>query len=101
MPEDRTTAARRRPTLNRMNPDIWKRDIAFSVDMYNQWFMEFAPVAFRETRIRTTAQVEDTLLKTRNLTDISVALLRAEPGVLPVLRMSTCPPLAVDTQAVS
>jgi len=84
-----------------MNPDIWKRDIAFSVDMYNQWFMEFAPVAFRETRIRTTAQVEDTLLKTRNLTDISVALLRAEPGVLPVLRMSTCPPLAVDTQAVS
>jgi len=82
--------------VNRGNPDAWKRDIALSVDMYNQWFMEFAPAAFRETRIRTTAQVEETLKKTNNLTNVSASLLNSEPGVLPVLRMSTCPPLAVD-----
>lgn len=83
-------------TVNRGNPDAWKSDIAKSVDMYNQWFMEFAPAAFRETRIKTTADVETTLSKTKNLTDVSSTLLKAEPGVLPVLRMSTCPPLAVD-----
>lgn len=64
--------------------------------MYNEWFLRFAPSAFRETRIKTTVQVEETLRKTQNLTDITVGLLRAEPDVLPVLRMSTCPPLAVD-----
>ena len=95
MPEDQFSAS---PSAvsNRLNPDRWKRDIALSVDMYNEWFLLFAPTAFRETRIKTTVQVEQTLHKTQNLTDISVALLRAEPGVLPVLRMSTCPPLAVD-----
>lgn len=82
--------------MNRNNPDTWKRDIALSVDMYNDWFLRFAPSAFRETRLKTTVQVEETLRKTANLTNVSVDLLRAEPMVLPVLRMSTCPPLAVD-----
>jgi hypothetical protein len=66
------------------------------VDMYNAWFMEFAPAAYRETRVQTTKDVQSTLHKTRNLTDVSGELLRREPGVLPTLRMSTCPPLAVD-----
>ncbi len=26
-------------------PDRWKADIAQSVDLYNHWFMQFAPVA--------------------------------------------------------
>ena len=64
--------------------------------MYNDWFLKFAPVAFRETRLKTTKAVEDTLHKTKNLADISVAMLRANPSVLPTLRMSTCPPIAVD-----
>ena len=64
--------------------------------MYNDWFMKFAPVAFRETRLKTTRAVEDTLHKTKNLTDVTVAMLRGNPGVLPTLRMSTCPPIAVD-----
>jgi hypothetical protein len=41
-------------------------------------------------------KVEATLQKTKNLTDVSVAVLTQEPGVLSTLRMSTCPPLAVD-----
>jgi len=82
--------------VNRDKPDRWKEDIAQSVDMYNDWFMHFAPEAYRETRVKTTKDVKETLKATNNLTDIGVTLLKANPSVLPTLRMSTCPPLAVD-----
>lgn len=82
--------------VNLNKPELWKGDIIKSVDMYNDWFMTFAPVAYRETRIKTTKAVEDTLHKTGNLTDVKVKLLKEHPGVLPTLRMSTCPPIAVD-----
>jgi len=36
----------------------WKADIAKSVDMYNAWFMQFAPVAFRSTRIETPSTLK-------------------------------------------
>jgi hypothetical protein len=64
--------------------------------MYNTWFVKFAPDAYRKTRIQTTADVEKTLKLTANLTNVSAAMLRANPAVLPTLRMSTCPPIAVD-----
>lgn len=64
--------------------------------MYNRWFMEYAPSAYRDTRVRVTVDVEATLRTTANLTNVSVDLLKAHPGILPTLRMSTCPPLAVD-----
>ena len=82
--------------VNRDKPDRWKRDIVQSVDMYNDWFMRFAPKAYRTTRVQTTKDVEATLKSTKNLTNVGVELLRANPSVLPSLRMSTCPPLAVD-----
>lgn len=82
--------------VNRDKPDRWKADIAQSVDMYNDWFLRFAPDAYRTTRVETTKAVEATLQVTQNLTDIGVPLLRDNPGVLPTLRMSTCPPLAAD-----
>lgn len=82
--------------VNLDKPQQWKADIARSVDMYNDWFMEFAPVAFRTTRFQTTKNVEAALKATGNLTDIKPTLLRAHPDILPTLRMSTCPPIAVD-----
>lgn len=82
--------------VNRDKPDLWKADIAQSVDMYNDWFMTFAPKAFRETRIQTTRDVEAALRSTGNLTDIQPETMRKHPEILPTLRMSTCPPLAVD-----
>lgn len=82
--------------VNRTRPDRWKADIAASVDMYNDWFMCFAPTAYRETRVETTKTVESTLAKTANLTNIAPDVLRKEPGVIGTLRMSTCPPIAVD-----
>lgn len=82
--------------VNLDKPNRWKSDIMQSVDMYNQWFMEFAPAAFRSTRIHTTTAVETALRLTGNLINIQPAVLREHPEILPTLRMSTCPPLAVD-----
>ena len=82
--------------VNKDKPDRWKEDIAQSVDMYNDWFIRFAPEAYRATRVKTTKDVEATLKATNNLRDIGVALLKSNPTVLPPLRMSVCPPLAVD-----
>lgn len=82
--------------VNLDKPHHWKADVALSVDMYNNWFMNFAPDAFRTTRVQTTKDVEAALCATRNLTDVQPAMLRTHPEILPTLRMSTCPPLAVD-----
>lgn len=74
----------------------WKTDIAQSVDMYNDWFMQFAPQAFRTTRLKTTKDVEAALAATGNPLSIQPAVIRQYPAILPTLRMSTCPPIAVD-----
>jgi len=83
-------------SVNNSSPSRWKADIAQSVDWYNSWFMEFAPKAFRETRIITATQVEKALEYTNNLTNLTPNLLKEYPEVLPILRMSTCPPIARD-----
>ncbi len=36
--------------VNCNKPQRWKRDIALSVDLYNAWFLEFAPNTYREER---------------------------------------------------
>lgn len=82
--------------INRDKPDLWKGDINQSVDMYNAWFMDYAPDAYRTTRIKTTQDVKETLRATKNLTNIKTAILKENPSVLPTLRMATCPPIAVD-----
>lgn len=82
--------------VNRNKVDLWKIDVAKSVDFYNEWFMTFAPKAFRDTRIETTKQVEVALTWTKNLTNILPETLINHPSVLPMLRMATCPPIARD-----
>lgn len=82
--------------VNRNKVDIWKADVAKSVDFYNDWFMKFAPKAFRETRVATTKQVEEALQWTENLTNIKPETLQCHPSALPMLRMTTCPPIARD-----
>ena len=82
--------------VNRDKVDLWKGDVAKSVDFYNNWFLNFAPKAFRETRIKTTKDVEAALKITENLTSIKPEILRKNPEVLPMLRMATCPPIARD-----
>jgi len=63
--------------VNSDKPGRWKADIARSVDLYNDWFMKFAPKAFREARIETTKRVEEALGWTANLTNVALEVLRA------------------------
>jgi len=77
----------KRTAINRNSPDKWKQDIIQSVDLYNSWFMEFAPKAFRETRLATAERVEHALKATDNLLNINCELLKKHPEVLPILRM--------------
>lgn len=74
----------------------WKEDVAESVDYYNQWFLKFAPQAYRDTRANTAAQVASALEQSNFLTHISPQNLTANPKMLSILRMSTRPPIARD-----
>jgi hypothetical protein len=82
--------------VNLDKPHLWKKDTQASVDHYNKWFMKFAPKAFRDTRIRATKSVEQAILDSNDMRKLSPELLLSRPGILPTLRMSCCPPLAVD-----
>ena len=82
--------------VNADKPHRWKSDIAQSVDLYNIWFMQFAPQAYRNSRVNTTKQVEGALKETANLTNIRPALLRQNPSIVAMLRMVTAPPIARD-----
>lgn len=87
---------RLRPMINRNRPELWKEDTAASVAMYNRWFMEAAPRAYRDTRAGSIESIKRAFEWSRNMTAISPELIRANPEVVSALRMSTAPPLAVD-----
>lgn len=82
--------------VNANRPDRWKSDIAHSVDFYNEWFLQFAPQTYRDSRGEATSKVMKALAQTTNLTTIEPAILLEDPTVLAMLRMSTAPPLARD-----
>lgn len=82
--------------INADKPQRWKQDIARSVDLFNTWFIKFAPAAYRETRAKTAKKVGQALKITNDLRSINPEILRKEPGILPTLRMATSPPLARD-----
>ena len=82
--------------INADKPHLWKKDIAASVDQFNQWFMRFAPEAFRSTRVQTTGYVKAALHATNDLRSIDAATLKSNPSALSTLRMCAAPPLAVD-----
>jgi hypothetical protein len=81
---------------NSDKPARWTDDIVRSVDLYNQWFLRFAPEAFRRSRIHATGQVEVAFAHTANLTLLIPEVLEAHPEALAILRMATCPPIARD-----
>lgn len=82
--------------INADKPHLWKADVERSIDLYNDWFLRFAPETFRAQRADTTDQVAEALRLTDFLRDISAERLRASPGILPILRMVCAPPLARD-----
>ncbi len=64
--------------------------------MYNSWFMKFAPETYQKARLVATRQVIAALSATKDLMDISPQILKSNPSILPILRMSTAPPVARD-----
>ena len=82
--------------INADKPHLWKGDIDRSVDLFNEWFMKFAPKTYRSARVETTKHVEEALLLTKDLGILTAEVLKENPGILPTLRMCCCPPLARD-----
>lgn len=82
--------------INCDKPQRWKRDIALSVDLYNDWFLNFAPTTYREERVRATGDVEAMLDRTGHLRRLSLRELSEHPSILFGLRMCTAPPIARD-----
>ena len=60
--------------VNANKPEALKGDIARSVDFYNNWFMRFAPKAYRDTRKETTEKVLAAFKWTDNLKDLSASI---------------------------
>lgn len=79
---------------NLRSPEIWKADSWHSVEFYNNWFMSFAPEAFRKARSGVLANVSEAFRITNDLTDITSHNIISNPSVLAGLRMTTAPPLA-------
>jgi hypothetical protein len=73
--------------INADKPQLWKSDTRASVDQFNQWFMTFAPKAYRDTRRKTIESVEQGRSLTNDL-PIITAVIKSHPGILPTLRMS-------------
>lgn len=83
-------------SLNKDKPHLWKADIERSIDQYNDWFLRFAPEAYRTQRVLKTRSVLAAFEKTQSLSEITPQQLLSSPEVLPILRMVTAPPLARD-----
>lgn len=84
------------PSINADKPHLWKEDVERSIDFYNDWFVKFAPETFRKQRSRTTEVVAAALGATNHLRQLTAETLAENPGVLPVLRMASAPPIARD-----
>jgi adenine-specific DNA-methyltransferase len=84
------------PSINADKPHLWKEDVERSIDFYNDWFVKFAPETFRSQRARTTEVVAAALKATNDLRELTAEALMLNPGILPVLRMASAPPIARD-----
>lgn len=82
--------------INLDKPHLWKEDIASSVDLFNDWFIKFAPSTYRKERMKATEHVEAMLVRTNHLRDLTPTELKNDPLILFALRMSTAPPIARD-----
>lgn len=84
--------------INRNDSDRWKEDTHRSVEMYNEWFLGFAPSTYICERERATRRVADAMKQTDNFR-INADCLYSHPGTISVLRMATAPPIARERLA--
>lgn len=74
----------------------WGTDVVESVELYNRWYMNFAPRVYESVREEVERDVRHAMDVTDLFRNLTGRRLRANPGILGVLRMCTSPPLAVD-----
>ena len=86
-------------SINKCDTQRWKQDVRESVLLYNDWFVRFAPAAYRGARASSIDSVVEAFEKSGYFRDISVELLKEAPQILAILRMATMPPLARDRLA--
>lgn len=82
--------------VNLDKPHLWKEDIVRSVDLYNEWFLKFAPKTYREERVKAAKHVQAMLHRTDHLRNLTPNELQNDPSILFALRMATAPPIARD-----
>lgn len=82
--------------VNSDKPHLWKADTLESIDFYNEWFLRFAPATYRQQRKIKAKEVANALELTDNLRSLTADLLKKNPGILSMLRMTAAPPLARD-----
>ncbi|MDD4817621.1 MAG: XamI family restriction endonuclease [Victivallaceae bacterium] len=82
--------------VNNNKTNLWKHDVLLSVDFYNDWFLNFAPKAYREARNNAIDKVDSALIQTANFSKITDSILKDTPEILSILRMATAPPIARD-----
>jgi hypothetical protein len=74
----------------------WEADIGQSVELYNTWYLKFAPEAFGGERADAAALVEHALKVTEGLNNLTTDVLKDHSAIFSTLRMCTCPPIARD-----
>lgn len=82
--------------INADKPHLWKDDVEASVNLYNRWFLNAAPEAYRGTRLDTIESVAAAFSRTAQMLEINAETLARYPEILPTLRMATAPPIARD-----
>lgn len=82
--------------INADKPAAWKADVISSVQLYNEWFLEAAPQAYRDTRKVVVDDVENLFAATNDMRSITPEVIRRRPDIVATLRMSTAPPIARD-----
>jgi hypothetical protein len=82
--------------INADKPQLWKADSLESIDFYNEGFLRFAPTTFRQQRSLKAEEVAEALVITQHLRELTAELLKENPGILAMLKMTTAPPLARD-----
>lgn len=85
--------------LNADKPYLWNDDTRESVLQYNNWFINFAPMAFQDARKKCTDEVDNLFSVSDYLYKIDSSLLEANPNTITVLRMLCAPPIARDRLA--
>ncbi len=84
--------------INRNNCDQWKEDTCRSVEMYNEWFLGFAPATYISEREKSKRQVAKAMRQTDNF-HLNEENLFTNPDTISILRMVTAPPIARERLA--